>query len=64
MISRLSFPDRELLVDFARYVLAERGAMSQRSAVADSLAQVAARFRKLKPNRERGAVSATAPKLV
>src|SRR5438046_2022388 len=39
MISRSSFPDRELLVDFARYVLAERGAMSQRSAVADSLAQ-------------------------
>lgn len=27
MISRSSFPDRELLVDFARYVLAERGAM-------------------------------------
>jgi hypothetical protein len=37
---------------------------AQRSAVADSLAQVAARFRKVKPNRERGAVSATAPKLV
>jgi hypothetical protein len=37
---------------------------AQRSAVADSLAQVAARFRKLKPNRERGGVSATAPKLV
>src|SRR5262249_41142109 len=27
MISRSSFPDRELLVDFAPYVLAERGAM-------------------------------------
>ena len=27
MISRSSFPDRELLVDFARYVLADRGAM-------------------------------------
>jgi trehalose-6-phosphatase len=27
---------------------------AQRSAVADSLAQVAARFRKVKPNRERG----------
>jgi hypothetical protein len=37
---------------------------AQGSAVADSLAQVAARFRKVKPNRERGAVSATAPKLV
>ena len=36
---------------------------AQRSAVADSLAQVAGRFRKVKPNRERGAVSATAPKL-
>jgi hypothetical protein len=48
MISRSSFPDRELLVDFARYVMAERGAMCPRSAVADSL-EVTARFRKLKP---------------
>ena len=37
---------------------------AQRSAAADSLAQVAARFRKVKSNKERGAVSATAPKLV
>ena len=64
MISRLTFPDRELLVDFARYVLAERAAMCPAERVADSLAQVAARFRKLKPNKERGAISATAPKLV
>jgi hypothetical protein len=27
MISRSSFPDRQVLVDVARYVLAERGAM-------------------------------------
>jgi hypothetical protein len=37
---------------------------AQGSAVADSLAQAAACFRKVKPNRVRGAVSATAPKLV
>jgi hypothetical protein len=37
---------------------------AQGSAVADSLAQAAARLRKVKRNRERGAVSATAPKLV
>jgi hypothetical protein len=37
---------------------------AQGSAVADPLAQAAARFRKVKPNRERGAVSATAPKLI
>ena len=49
--------------NFARHVQnAEQCA--QGSAVADSLAQAAARLRKVKRNRERGAVSATAPKLV
>ena len=51
MISRSSVPDRELLVDFARYVLADAEQCAQRSAVADSLAQVAARFREVKPNQ-------------
>ena len=51
-------------IDFARHVLGERGAMCPVSAVADSLAEAAARFRKVKPNRVRGAVSVTAPKLV
>ena len=64
MISRLSFPTVNYWIDFARHVLAEREARAQGSAVADSLAQAAARLRKVKRNRERGAVSATAPKLV
>ena len=64
MISRSSFPDRELLVDFARTSWQNAEQCAQGSAVADSLAQAAARLRKVKRNRERGAVSATAPKLV
>jgi hypothetical protein len=58
------FPTVNYWIDFARHVLAERGACVQGSAAADSLAQAAARLRKVKRNRERGAVSATAPKLV
>ena len=60
MISRSSFPDRESRGTSWQNV----EQCPQGSAVADFVAQAAARLRKVKANRERGAVSATAPKLV
>ena len=44
MISRSSFPDRELLDYFARHVWQNAEQCAQGSAVADSLAQAAARL--------------------
>jgi hypothetical protein len=59
------FPDRELIGLTSRGACRQNAEQcAQGSAVADSLAQAAARLRKVKRNRERGAVSATAPKLV
>jgi hypothetical protein len=56
MISRSSFPTLDYWIDFARHVLGNAEQCAQGSAVADSLAQAAARFRKVKPNSVRGAV--------
>jgi hypothetical protein len=64
MISRSSFPDRELLVNFARYVLAERRAMCPAERRGGLSGAGGSSFPETEANRERGAVSATAPKLV
>ena len=57
------FPTVNYWIDFARRLLAERGAMCPGSAVPDSLAQAADHLRKVKRNRARRG-QRTAPKLV
>ena len=59
MISRSSFPDRELLDDFARHVVA-----GMRSARGGLSGAGGSSFAKGEAQQGRGAVSATAPKLV